>query len=314
MKRRTKWILWLSIGIPVLLIGGLLLVLRLSSPDPTLALSSIEVKELPEVWAQDDSQPEPADVPDLAEPIEEAATHPTIETMGLPISGTLVMMNGDKPFGEEAFELSLEGEDVMLRSNGEFWFKALIATITITYEQALQMDSRLRPVALSSAFNAPMGFDRNMEAEFDNGQATVRSGDDVTEFPVDLDRAFVLGTFSTYAVIPLLYELREFEDEVSLETLAFGGPPNRDEEEATAGLPVTKIAKIEDVVIRFNDQELTVSQYEISGTMGTMMIYARGVELLGLFAGDGEEAMFVYRADYFEDGFEVVDGDGLLLR
>jgi hypothetical protein len=37
-----------------------------------------------------------------------------------------------------------------------------------------------------------------------------------------------------------------------------------------------------------------------------MTLYARGVELLGLFAGDGEESLFVYRADYFEDGFEIV--------
>ena len=56
-----------------------------------------------------------------------------------------------------------------------------------------------------------------------------------------------------------------------------------------------------------DDQELTVSRYEISGDLGAMMLYARGVELLGLFAGDEEESMFVYRADYFENGFEIVD-------
>jgi hypothetical protein len=45
-----------------------------------------------------------------------------------------------------------------------------------------------------------------------------------------------------------------------------------------------------------------------------MMLYARGVELLGLYAGDEEESLFVYRADYFKNGFEVVDGDRLLFQ
>ncbi|MCK4391823.1 hypothetical protein KAX17_02860, partial [Candidatus Bipolaricaulota bacterium] len=58
--------------------------------------------------------------------------------------------------------------------------------------------------------------------------------------------------------------------------------------------------------IRFDDQVLTVSRYALSGDMGAMMLYARGVELLGLFTGNDEESMFVYRADYFENGFEIV--------
>ena len=309
MKRRTKLILWLSIGTPVLLIGGLLLAVRLSSPDPTLALSSIEIKELPEVWAEDPVPSDVIDSPESTQPIAEVVAQPTIEAFGLPISGTLVMMGDDRPFGEESFTLSLEGEDVMLRSNGKFWFKALIATITITYDQVLQMDSHLRPGMLSSSFDAPLGFDRDMQAEFGNGQAIVRSGDDVTEFAVSLDRTFVLGTFSTYVIVPLLYELRQSEGVVSFDVLVFGGPPNRDEEAVDAGLPGMRVQKIEAGAIRFDDQELIVSRYVVSGDMGTMMLYARGVELLGLLAGDDEESMFVYRADYFESGFEVVDGD-----
>ena len=305
MKRRTRWILGLSVGIPVLLIGGLLLVFWLTSPNPELALSSVEVKDLPDVWTQEPPPVDVADATDSVEPVEDVVALPTIETMGLPISGSLVMIGDGKPFGEEAFELSLDGEDVMLRSNGQFWFKALIATITLRYDQVLQLDSYLRPVMLSSAFDAPLGFDRKMQAEFGDGQATVRSGDDVTEFSVDLDRAFVLGTFSTYAVIPLLYELREIEGEVTFETLVFGGPPSRDDEAADNGLPEMTISKVEDATIRFADQVLTVSQYQLSGDMGVMTLYARGVEMLGLYAGDDEESMFVYRADYFEDGFEI---------
>lgn len=307
MKRRTKWILGLSIGIPVLLIGGVLLFFWISSPNPETALSTIEVKDLPAVWTQEPVAIDVLDGPIVEETVNDVVVRPAIEAMGLPISGSLVMMGDGKPFGEEAFELSVNGEDVMLRSNGQFWFKALIATITLKYDQVLQLDSTLRPVMLSSAFDAPLGFGRKMQAEFENGQATVRSGDDVSEFSVDLDRAFVLGTFSTYAIIPLLYELRELEGVVAFETLVFGGPPTRDDEAASDGLPEMTIERIEDGAIRFDEQVLPVSQYVISGDMGIMTLYARGIELLGLVAGDDEESMFVYRADYFEDGFDPVE-------
>jgi len=322
MKVRMRWIVGLGIGIPILLVLAVLVVLRLMSSSPQLDLSSIEVKELPSAWEQEPPSAEVADhsiegnsvaapgvtvAPNMDVPEEAAVEPPTIDTFELPIVGTLVMVNKGKPFGEESFELVLDGDNVMLRSSGRFWFKALIATITLKYNQVLQMDSSLRPVMLSSTFDAPLGFGRETQAKFVDGRAIVRSGDAVTEYPVDLERAFVLGTFSTYAVIPLLYELREFDGEVGLETLVFGGPPNSSDEAGTDGLPETSIARIEDVAIRFDGREMIVAQYEISGSMGTMTLYARGIEMLGLFAGDDEESLFVYRADYFDDGFEIGD-------
>jgi hypothetical protein len=283
------------------------------------------MKELPSTWEQSTTTDTAPDVDETRAEVEmdsvplatgtlsvegpeEAVAHPlTIDAFELPVAGTLVMVNKGKPFGEEIFELSKEGDEVMLRSNGKFWFKALVATITLKYDQVLQLDSYLRPLSLASTFDAPLGFGRETQAEFTGGRALVRSGDTVDEYAVDLERAFVLGTFSTYAVIPLLYELREFEGEAGLETLVFGGPPNSDEGAETDGLPETRISRIEDGVIQFDGREMVVSQYEISGSMGTMTLYARGIEMLGLLAGDDEESMFVYRADYFEDGFTVMD-------
>lgn len=64
--------------------------------------------------------------------------------------------------------------------------------------------------------------------------------------------------------------------------------------------------KIEDGTIRFDAQVLTVSRYVLSGDMGTMTLYARGVELLRLFTGDDEESLFVYHADCFENGVQIV--------
>ena len=74
----------------------------------------------------------------------------------------------------------------MLRSNGKFWFKAFIATITLKYDQILQMDSHLRPISLASTFEAPLGFGRETQAEFTDGRAIVRSGDNVDEFPIGM--------------------------------------------------------------------------------------------------------------------------------
>ncbi|MFC2105189.1 hypothetical protein ACFLS0_00275 [Candidatus Bipolaricaulota bacterium] len=307
MKRRTKWIIGLAVGIPIVLIGGVVLVLLLTSQNPDVELASIEMRELPETWLQDVPE-DPEDLEpgtDGAAPEEEV--QPSLDDLGLPISGTLVMQGDERPFGEETFQLTIEEDRVVLRADGKFWFKALIATITMQFDQVLLLDSNLRPREYSSTFDAPLGFGRSMHAEFENEQVVVRSGDDVSQYAVASDHAFVMGTFSTYAIVPLLYELRQSEGVVSFEVLVFGGPPNRDEDATDDGLPEMRVEKIEDGTIRFDDQELDVSRYEISGDMGAMMLYARGVELLGLFAGDDEESMFVYRADYFEDGFEIVE-------
>jgi hypothetical protein len=304
LKRRTKWIIGLAVGIPIALIGGVILVLLLTSPNPDAGLASIEIKELPDAWLQETPE-DPVDLePSTEAPAPEAEA--SVGDLGLPISGTLVMQGDERPFGEETFGIAIEEERVVLRSNGKFWFKALIATIAIPFDQVLTMDSELRPLTLSSTFDAPLGFGRSIQAEFEDELAIVQSGDDVSEYAVALDQAFVMGTFSTYALVPLLYELRQSEGVVSFDVLVFGGPPNRDEEAVDDGLPEMRVEKIEDGAIRFDDQVLLVSRYVLSGDMGEMTLYARGVELLGLSAGDDEESMFVYRADYFENGFEIV--------
>ena len=313
MKRKTRWILGLSFGIPLLLIAVLLLVLRLSSPP--IDVSPVELKELPSILAEESEDPDAAGDAGDAESLtitegetmssETVIVQPTLEDMGLPLSGALVMMAEGRRFGEESYEISLQDNVVALASQGTFQFKALIATITLTFDQQLHLDSQLRPRSLDLSFDAPLGLGRSIHAEFSDGFAAIGSGDTVDVFPVDLDRAYVLGTFSTYAIIPLLYELRQITGEVSLETLVFGGPPSSGDSSAADTLPETRIVQKEDTVIAFDARQLIVSQYEISGDMGTMVLYALGTEFLGLFAGDEDDSLFVYRADYFENGFEV---------
>jgi len=306
LKRRTKWFIGLAIGVPIVLIGGVVLVLLLTSPNLDAELASIESKELPTAWLQ--QAPEyPVDLEsDTEDPAPEEEAGPSVGDLGLPISGTLVMQGNERPFGEETFQIAIEEDRVVLRANGKFWFKALIATITIPFNQILMLDSDLRTLMLSSTFDAPLGFDRSVQADFEDDRAIVQSGDDTSKYAVAMDQAFVMGTFSTYTIVPLLYELRQSKEVVSFDVLVFGGPPNRGEKAVNDGLPEMRVEKIEDGTIRFDDQVLTVSRYVLSGDMGSMMLYSRGVELLGLYAGDDEKSLFVYRADYFENGFEIV--------
>jgi len=203
LKRRTKWIIGLAVGIPVVLIGGFVLVLLLTAPNPDVELASIEMRELPDTWLQDVSEA-PIDLePDTDSAAPEEEAEPSIDKLGLPISGTLVMQGDERPFGEETFQLAIEEDRVVLRADGKFWFKALIATITMQFDQVLLLDSNLRPHTYSSTFDAPLGFGRSMNAEFDNERTVVRSGDDVSEYAVVLDDVFVIGHFQYLCNRPL---------------------------------------------------------------------------------------------------------------
>ncbi len=302
VRRRTRWILGLGLGIPVAVVGIGLLVLWILTPSVHTTLSSIETKSLPETWT------------DEASPIEEpggdieasasAETTPTIDTIGLPVSGTLVILGNGRPFGEESFTADVGDGDVVLRAQGKYWFKALIATISVSFDQTLTLDRRLRPRSMISTFDGPLGFGGAFQVLVDEAHATVHLKNEVREYDV-ADRVFVLGTFSTYAMIPLLDGLGELEDPTAFQTLVFGGPSNREDPD----LPTMRVEKVADGTIRYDGTDLRVERYVISGDMGTMTLFAKGSEFLGLQAGGNQETLFVYRGDYFENGFEILDTD-----
>jgi len=132
-----------------------------------------------------------------------------------------------------------------------------------------------------------------------------RTGDEERTFSLQSSEVFVLNTFSTYAVIPLLFVLNPQEETMLLETLMLGGPPREDDDPGDRTLPVMRVDRADDAVLRFDGREITVSRFELSSETGSMFLYARGAEFLGLYAGEGDQTLFVYRLDYFPDGFEV---------
>ncbi len=312
MKRRTKWIVGLAVGIPGLIVGGLLLFLVFLGSGDAPTLSSVEQRDLPQDWLTPPSIAEEEDLPEdrLPEPSDGVPEPPTLVSIGLPLSGILAIEGNGRRFGEEEYSLRVEENAVILQSDGEFRFKVLVATIRAEFDQRLELDASLRPKTLSSSFHAPLGFDRTIGATVGESRVTTRSGDEEREFSLQSAQVFVLNTFSTYAVIPLLFVLNPQEETMLLETLMLGGPPREDDDPGDRTLPVMRVDRTGDAILRFNEQEIAVSRYELSSETGSMFLYARGAEFLGLYADDGEQSLFVYRADFFPDGFEVVeDGD-----
>ena len=309
MKRRTRWLLGLGIGIPLALVAIAAALLLLSDSDPEATLTSIDVRDLPTEWTSEESEfsagvdtPEPTDA-------EMSTGPPTVDSIGLPLSGTLVMSGDGELFGEEAYEVSLQDGAVVLKASGEFWFTALIATITIGFEQTLEMDRTLRPRWLTASFDGPLRFDRELRADVGTSSISVVAGDDVRRIDLRKDDVFVVNTFSTYALLPLVFELRQPEGRIDFETLLLGGPPSAEDDADADGLPMMRVERVDDGVIRYQDRELTVDRYVIAGDTGEMILYARGVELLGVTAGGEDGSLFVYRADYFDGGFDVPADD-----
>jgi len=70
-------------------------------------------------------------------------------------SGRLSLFANGKSFGEETYDLRIAQEGTTLRSSGRFWFKVVLATVQVSFEQTLEADATLRPILYTAAFHAP---------------------------------------------------------------------------------------------------------------------------------------------------------------
>ena len=306
MRKRWRVVVLIIIGVLAFVLGGFLLVLRLTSPPVLAAPISAEPKALPEAWLEPGStQLEDEAVPPALQTSSVAS--PPSEARWIPFStsGTLALVGKDRPFGEESYELDVREDGITLVSNGRFWFKVVIATINVTFEQRYETDSSLRPRLYEAAFDAPLGQDRSIRSEVIDGVAHITSDDEREEIPID-DDTFVLGMFSTYALLPVLFPLWESDGLASFDVLMFGGPPQQDEMEGGV-LPRMSIERLSSMRIRAESLTLSVDAYAITSDFGDSLLLARDNELLAVLAGGDEESLLVYRTDYFPDGFEIVD-------
>lgn len=297
--RRRKWLVPSLVGIPLLVIFLLLIGLRVLSPG-TVKLDVVP-KALPESWL---GPPPSAETLDSG--IVSSAIEPRI------FEGMLSIHGGGRAFAEESYSLRITEDGATLTSTGRFWFKVVLATVNIPFRQLLHATADLAPNTYSAQFEAPLGMGRSVEGEIFEDAAEVDRGEGLERVAVSQADAFVLGTFSTYALLPVLFERRAQGNVVEFEVLVFGGPPQGAGSEADASdpsdrLPILRMERIEDVALQVGDLEIPVDQYLVTGYLGGSRIYAKDGDFLGMVAGASDESLLVYRSDYFPDGFEPVE-------
>ena len=52
---------------------------------------------------------------------------------------------------------------------------------------------------------------------------------------------------------------------------------------------------------------LSADRYRLETTYGDSYLFAKDRELLAFLAGEGDESLLAYRADYFPDGLELAE-------
>ena len=305
MSRRRKAVIWIvaSVGAAI---GGLVIAFLLSSPSPIDLPLDVETKEIPLSWVDPDGS---ASEPVVAEP-GDTSLDPPAETQPAPhvSTGKLALLGGGKPFGEEAYELTITDDRATLYSSGRFWFKVVLATVHVTFVQTFEGDGDLRPVMYIAEFHAPLGFDRNIRATVEDDRVTVERSGTTEQIRIKPEKTVALGTFSSYVLLPRLFALRRDDESASFEVLVFGGPPNgqSDSDPSTDGLPVMTVERTGTASLCAGDVLFDVDCYAVSSDLGESEMFAHGDEFLAFRAGDGDESLLVYRSDFFPDGVEIV--------
>lgn len=311
MRRRWQWVLGVGIGVPVFVGGGLWIALLLTSAPPG-AMPPSEQRKIPSAWIAPPSNAPgrttavgPEEEP---EPDRSSVVAPTIPPP-FSSSGSIVFFGNGRRFGEEQYDVRIDDTGAALTSTGVFEFKILITTVQATFRQTLTADPSLRPQRYALSIDAPFGRGREVRGEIAFDRAAIVSGKDRREFAIDPDRTIVLGTFSTYALLPALFERAGGgADVASYDVLMLSGLPRRAETDGP--LPTISIRRDGTARIRTDEIDLVVDRYAVESSLGRNMLLAVGSEFLALVAGSGDESLLVYRSDYFPSGFELVGEAG----
>jgi len=307
MSRRWKIALGVVAGLVIVIAVGIVLTLRLSSPPVAEFRVSTERKDLPEAWLAPEEGPSAEPPKALDEPPATTAQSDSRKLReSFSTTGTLSFVSDGRPFGEESYELRIENEETTLTSLGRFWFKALVATINITFEQRLTGDAALNPRTYNLSLDAPLGFDREVRVEIADGRAVATSGETRTETSVA--QPYVVGTFATYALLPIVFPSRQIDGSAAFDLLAFGGPPSQSSGGGPARMLVERRSP---VTIRAGDSILAAEALVIRSGFGDGTLLAKDEEFLAFLATGEDGSLIVYRTDFFPEGFEILDDVGL---
>lgn len=329
MARRRTWRFYIVIGLGLVVLagGGGILALWLSSPPEPERPAT---REIPEDWLAPAPTPEPErpdPVPDPAQPDEPPAERdpipdapedpdpppddsPPEEVDDVPAfdplaplasSGTLAFEAGGRRLGEETYTLDIGPEGVALTSEGQFSWRVLLVTMRANFTQSTTVNAELRATAYTLDFRAPLGMSRKVAGEVNGGQAVFRSGDEEQKVAVEPGPLLVLGTFSSYALLPALFAGHP-DGVVEYPVLMVAGGPGG--EQAPDTVPVVRLEEMGPQRVQAGDRALVVDAHRLVSAMGNSIIFSRGREFLGFHAGDGEDTLRVYRSDYFPQGFK----------
>ncbi|MCX6098744.1 MAG: hypothetical protein NTX69_01850 [Candidatus Bipolaricaulota bacterium] len=295
-RKRWTWIVLGTLASLGLLLLAFVLVLHFTVPAPHGdEVQMIAVRAIPPDWVE---------VPAVQHAPEESATPFARATWQS--TGALALTADGRSFGEETYELSVSADGAVLKSSGRFWFKMLLATIDVPFQQRWEGGADLEPMLYTLRMDAPFGQGQDVAGALDGDRFAVRRNRVETSVSIAPERAIILGTFSTYALVPLLFEERQQDGVASLDVLLFGGPPGAAAAADGGGLPTIVVERAGTATARTGDLLIEFDVYRIRSPFGDSVLYAKGREFLALVAGTPDQPLLVYRSDYFPQGLSVV--------
>lgn len=337
MKRKTKWRIGVLGAVVLILIVGGIAVKRIFLDTPTLQpMISVSTKDIPEEWLEDTSaetlEQEQGGRIDSVEPDtireEQVEGRPTSLAEEEVTTGRLVFDAQGKQLGEERYVLTKTAlGEITLTSEGTFYppFKIPFITLKFSYNQQINLDSDLRPISFKLDMKGPLGFgSQKIEMQIEGDTAFISAGDERREESIDADNTVILGMFSSYALIPELFEARADGDKAIFEVLAsggfggegFGGEDGWERKETSTGAPPPssgissmEVERIGTTTIKAGSKEIEVERYLIKTGSGESILLVKDGELIGFIAQGPNGSFFVYRADFFPTGFEMISDD-----
>ena len=301
--RRWKRIA-LFIGIPLLLLVCVAIVLLVvSTPKEEVVASR---KRIPSDWLA----PPPSQTESLALPegIESASASQQLQPTDKNLSGRLAVMANGKRFGEESYELRVTSDHgVRLTSRGTFSFKVLFAAVKALFSQNVSLDPNLRPDRYSLDIDGPLGIGSlHVQGAIAGDVARVISGDQKKEIRIESAEPLVLGTFSTYAFIPLLMRARESDGALEFQVIPLLRGKAKDNDAGNSDHTILlRIERTGNRVIRTGSGDIIADKYVLTSNIGNSTLLARGDEFLALIATSDKGSLVAYRSDFFPDGVNL---------
>ncbi len=303
-SRRTWKRIALFLGILLLLLScAAIILIVISSRTPPGEEVPVETREIPSGWLvtppiQTESLPAPGK-------IESLKPEERVQLPDKNVSGTLAIIGNGKQFGEESYELQVSSDrGVNMTSHGTFSFKVLFATVKAVFSQNISLDRNLRPNRYTLDINGPLGIgSRHVEGTVVGSVVHLTAGDEKEETQIGTDNPLVLGTFSTYAFIPLLFRLLEDGGVAKFQVIPLLGGKGKEDDPRKNDQPIIlRVQRAGVAPITVGSHEVLVDKYNLTSNVGNSILLAKGDEFLALIASSDKGSLIAYRSDYFPDG------------